>query len=180
MPHRRAQPEHSHRQRAQHPGNRRLAEHDDGLGRPLPLRTTGAGDDIIRTGDGANVIETGIGADTIIAGGGNGLVTVSGGADTSNGGAGVDTLTASCSPLFDVTGAHDAFMFSRAGNDVLIFSEASETAVGSSRDQIYDFTSGEDHILIFVSMAERYARMIADEGIASRVSQEEWKGAWTC
>ena len=32
-------------------------------------------------------------------------------------------------------------------------------------------------ILIFVSMAERYARIIADEGIASRVAQEEWQGA---
>ena len=32
-------------------------------------------------------------------------------------------------------------------------------------------------ILIFVSMAERYARIIADEGIASRVPQEEWQGA---
>jgi putative membrane protein len=32
-------------------------------------------------------------------------------------------------------------------------------------------------ILIFVSLAERYARIIADEGIAARVSQSEWQGA---
>jgi len=32
-------------------------------------------------------------------------------------------------------------------------------------------------ILIFVSMAERYARIIADEGIASRVPQQEWQSA---
>lgn len=32
-------------------------------------------------------------------------------------------------------------------------------------------------ILIFVSLAERYARIIADEGIASRVPQVEWQGA---
>ena len=32
-------------------------------------------------------------------------------------------------------------------------------------------------ILIFVSLAERYARIIADEGIASRVPQAEWQGA---
>ena len=32
-------------------------------------------------------------------------------------------------------------------------------------------------ILIFVSLAERYARIIADEGIAGRVSQAEWQGA---
>ena len=32
-------------------------------------------------------------------------------------------------------------------------------------------------ILIFVSLAERYARIIADEGIAARVPQPEWQGA---
>ena len=32
-------------------------------------------------------------------------------------------------------------------------------------------------ILIFVSLAERYARIIADDGIAARVTQSEWQGA---
>ena len=32
-------------------------------------------------------------------------------------------------------------------------------------------------ILVFVSLAERYARIIADEGIAARVHQKEWQGA---
>ena len=32
-------------------------------------------------------------------------------------------------------------------------------------------------ILIFVSLAERYARIIADDGIAGRVPQSEWQGA---
>jgi len=32
-------------------------------------------------------------------------------------------------------------------------------------------------ILIFVSLAERYARIIADEGIAAHVPQAEWQGA---
>ena len=32
-------------------------------------------------------------------------------------------------------------------------------------------------ILIFVSLAERYARIIADEGIAARVPQSEWQNA---
>jgi uncharacterized membrane protein len=32
-------------------------------------------------------------------------------------------------------------------------------------------------ILIFVSLAEHYARIIADEGIAARVPQSEWQGA---
>lgn len=32
-------------------------------------------------------------------------------------------------------------------------------------------------ILIFVSLAERYARIIADDGIAARVPQDEWQAA---
>ena len=32
-------------------------------------------------------------------------------------------------------------------------------------------------VLIFVSLAERYARIIADEGIAARVAQPEWQSA---
>ncbi len=32
-------------------------------------------------------------------------------------------------------------------------------------------------ILIFVSLAERYGRIIADDGIAARVPQSEWQGA---
>jgi len=32
-------------------------------------------------------------------------------------------------------------------------------------------------VLIFVSLAERYARIIADEGIAARVAQSEWQKA---
>jgi putative membrane protein len=36
---------------------------------------------------------------------------------------------------------------------------------------------GHTGILIFVSLAERYARIIADEGIAARVPQSHWQGA---
>jgi putative membrane protein len=37
----------------------------------------------------------------------------------------------------------------------------------------------KDHtgVLIFVSLAERYARIIADQGIAARVAQAEWQSA---
>ena len=38
-------------------------------------------------------------------------------------------------------------------------------------------TADRTGILIFVSLAERYARIIADEGIAARVHQSEWQGA---
>ena len=38
-------------------------------------------------------------------------------------------------------------------------------------------TKDRTGILIFVSLAERYARIIADEGIAARVHASEWQGA---
>ena len=38
-------------------------------------------------------------------------------------------------------------------------------------------TKDRSGILIFVSLAERYARIVADEGIVARVPQSEWQGA---
>jgi putative membrane protein len=38
-------------------------------------------------------------------------------------------------------------------------------------------TKNRSGVLIFVSQAERYARIIADEGIAQKVSQSEWQAA---
>ncbi len=38
-------------------------------------------------------------------------------------------------------------------------------------------TKSRTGVLIFVSMAERYARIIADEGIAAKVSNGEWQSA---
>ena len=38
-------------------------------------------------------------------------------------------------------------------------------------------TRGRTGVLIFVSLAERYARIIADEGVAAKVDQTEWQGA---
>lgn len=38
-------------------------------------------------------------------------------------------------------------------------------------------TRGHTGVLIFVSFAERYARIVADEAIASRVPQSEWQAA---
>jgi len=38
-------------------------------------------------------------------------------------------------------------------------------------------TTDRTGILIFVSLAERYARIVADEGIAARVPQKHWQGA---
>lgn len=38
-------------------------------------------------------------------------------------------------------------------------------------------TKDRTGILIFVSLAERYARIVADDGIAARVAQPEWQSA---
>jgi putative membrane protein len=38
-------------------------------------------------------------------------------------------------------------------------------------------TRGRTGVLIFVSVAERYARIIADEGISARVPQSQWQAA---
>lgn len=38
-------------------------------------------------------------------------------------------------------------------------------------------TRNRTGVLIFVSLAERYARIVADDGIASKVPQSEWQGA---
>lgn len=38
-------------------------------------------------------------------------------------------------------------------------------------------TQGRTGVLVFVSLAERYARIVADEAIASRVPQAEWQDA---
>jgi putative membrane protein len=38
-------------------------------------------------------------------------------------------------------------------------------------------TKDRSGVLIFVSLAERYARIIADEGIAARVRQSQWQAA---
>lgn len=37
-------------------------------------------------------------------------------------------------------------------------------------------TSGRTGVLIFVSLAERYARVVADDAIAARVGQADWQG----
>jgi putative membrane protein len=38
-------------------------------------------------------------------------------------------------------------------------------------------TEGRTGVLVFVSLAERYARIVADEAIAQRVAQADWQSA---
>jgi putative membrane protein len=40
-----------------------------------------------------------------------------------------------------------------------------------------DRTDGRTGVLIFVSLAERYARIVADDAIVAKVPQSEWQGA---
>ncbi len=38
-------------------------------------------------------------------------------------------------------------------------------------------TEGHTEVLVFVSLAEHYARIVADEAIAARVDQADWQDA---
>jgi len=38
-------------------------------------------------------------------------------------------------------------------------------------------TKGRTGVLIFVSCAERYARIVADDAIAAKIANDEWRGA---
>jgi Ca2+-binding RTX toxin-like protein len=117
--------------------------------------TTGAYDDYVSTRAGNDTIDAGDGNDEVRGGGDNDWINGSGGNDRLFGDGGNDQLLGgSGDDVLQGGGAKDQLtggsgrdkLWGGAGNDVFIFSEASETAVGSLRDQIYDFTSGEDHI----------------------------------
>ena len=51
---------------------------------------------------------------------------------------------------------------------------AHETAVRQFQARRLAGTRGRTGVLVFVSVAERYAEVIADEGVASRVGPEVW------
>ena len=54
---------------------------------------------------------------------------------------------------------------------------AHETAVRQFQARRLGLTRGRTGVLVFVSWAERYAEVIADEGVASRVDGEVWREA---
>lgn len=54
---------------------------------------------------------------------------------------------------------------------------AHRTALEQFNQRGVSRTRDRTGILIFVSLAERYARIVADEGIAAKVPQAQWQGA---
>lgn len=55
--------------------------------------------------------------------------------------------------------------------------QAEAAAVHQFRMRHVSRTAARTGLLIYVSIAERVARIVADEGISSRVPQSEWEGA---
>jgi len=55
--------------------------------------------------------------------------------------------------------------------------QAHRTALEQFMVRNVSHTANRNGVLIFVSLAEHYARIIADEGIARRVPNAEWQGA---
>lgn len=81
-------------------------------------------------------------ANAITGNTGNNLLDGAAGFDTIQGGSGADTLAGG-------TGAFSDWLFGGAGDatrDVFVFKSATESAVGTSRDIVYDFVSGTDDI----------------------------------
>ena len=107
---------------------------------------TGSGDDDITTGAYRDHISTGAGNDSIDAGSGHDFVWGGDDDDWIDGSAGNDTLYGDGGDDQLLGGLGRDVLEGGTGNDAFIFSEASETMVGSDRDRITDFTSGEDHI----------------------------------
>ncbi len=55
--------------------------------------------------------------------------------------------------------------------------QAHRAAAEQFLNRAFDKTSGRTGVLIFVSLAEHYARIIADEGVAQKVPQGDWQDA---
>lgn len=103
--------------------------------------TAGAGNDVISAGDGNNTVDagdgndavtTGSGSDSIVGGGGNDTISAGDGNDTVNGGTGVDVI--------DLAG----------GSDVLVYTAVADST-GVNFDDVSNFTSGTDRLLVTVS-----------------------------
>lgn len=93
--------------------------------------------DTLSGGSGDDTLSGGTGADDLRGGSGDDSLDGNEGSDTISGGKGHDTLAGS-NGTDQLTGGKDA--------DVFLFTNISESSVGSGRDVITDFTKGEDLI----------------------------------
>lgn len=99
----------------------------------------GIGNDFLRSGSGGDEAYGGVGNDTVDGESGNDLLFGDGGRDVIKAGTGADNLIGG-------TGGDFLYGGTDAVGDVFDFNSRMETAVGSQRDVIHNFTSGSDDI----------------------------------
>ena len=119
----------------------------NGLGGKDTLNGNG-GSDKLDGGTGNDTLNGGAGDDWMNGGTGNDILNGGDGNDTLNGGTGVDVLNGENGNDFLIGTAGRDIMTGGAGNDIFSFS-ANIAEIGkatATRDQIVDFTSGEDYI----------------------------------
>jgi hypothetical protein len=106
----------------------------------------GNGDDRLEGGSGHDKLYGNSGNDTLSGGAGNDSLWGGSGADRLDGGAGNDTLKGEAGHDRITGGLGRDKLWGGSGKDVFDFNSAKESKVGSQRDIIYDFKSGQDRI----------------------------------
>lgn len=97
----------------------------------------GNGNDALTGGDGLDTLTGAAGDDVLDGGTGNDLLSGGSGNDAADGGSGSDTLQG---------GTGRDTLTGGTGGDTFVFATAAEIGNGQSRDQITDFTHGQDVI----------------------------------
>ncbi|WP_323013454.1 VCBS domain-containing protein, partial [Devosia sp.] len=114
--------------------------------------TGSAGDDVINARNGDDIVFAGEGDDIVNGGSGDDVLHGEGGDDTLNGGSGNDVLYGGAGNDILNGGSGDDILVGGAGRDVLtggsgqdtfVFTSASDSEAGVSRDVITDFESNE-------------------------------------
>ena len=103
--------------------------------------TSGAGADVVTAGAGNNVVDAGDGNDSVTAGAGNDSITGGAGNDTVSADEGNDTVNAGTGvDVIDLAG----------GSDVLVYTAVADST-GVNFDDVSNFTSGTDRLLVSVT-----------------------------
>ncbi|MBJ6127082.1 VCBS domain-containing protein [Microvirga splendida] len=104
------------------------------------------GDDRLYGDDGNDTVSGGIGNDRLWGGNGHDRLLGGSGRDRLDGGAGSDTLKGDSGNDWLTGGLGRDKLWGGAGRDVFDFNSVKESKLGSVRDVIYDFRSGQDRI----------------------------------
>jgi hypothetical protein len=105
-----------------------------------------SGEDTISAGDGADRVSAGGGIDSVEGGAGDDVLAGGDGDDTLKGGAGKDRLNGGAGNDVLVGGTGADYLLGGEGADTFVFAPPYSGLMPGQRDQIGDFTSGEDHI----------------------------------